>query len=117
MRNVELTDESAVNDVNFDPAEYCRKVLKMYDGDVEEQKVTIEAPNRYMLNVIDSFSEDIITEQADEEHLIAIISVRPSATFFAWIFQFEGGIRLLKPDSVNERYQAMLSKAKTAPNF
>ena len=116
MRNVELTDETAVHDNSFDPAEYCRKVLKMYDGDVEEQIVTLEAPNRYMLNVIDRFGEDILTEQTDEKHFIAKISVRPSSTFFAWIFQFEGDIRILKPENVKERYQEMLNRVNTAQN-
>ncbi len=46
MCSVELTAETALHDESFDPAECCRTVLKMYDGDVEEQKITLEAPNR-----------------------------------------------------------------------
>lgn len=116
MCSVELTDETAIHDESFDPAEYCRKVLKMYDGDVEEQKVTLEAPNRYMLNVIDRFGEDIKTEQEDDEHFTAEIIVRPSTTFFAWVFQFGGDIKILNPSDVKTRYLDMINKVKSAQN-
>lgn len=112
MRNVEITDEPAARDKSFDPAEYSRKVLKMYDGDIKEQKVTIEADNKYMVNVIDRFGEDIDTKAVDDDRFQAAVTVSPSSTFFAWIFQFRGDVRITAPDEVKNRYLKMLTDVK-----
>lgn len=59
MRDVEMLDEEAVIDKRFTPSEYSSKVMKMYNGDIPEQEVILEADNKYMLSVIDRFGRGL----------------------------------------------------------
>lgn len=111
MRNVEIVDQPAVIDKNFNPSEYCRKVLKMYDGDVAEREVTLIADNKHMISVIDRFGEDVETAVVDDSHFRVTVSVCPSSTFYAWVFQFGGAIRIAAPDEIRAKYQELLIQA------
>lgn len=108
MKNVKILTDDAFRDKSFSPSEYSRKVLKMYDGDIPEQKVTIEADNKYMLNVIDRFGEGIETQPVGKERFRAIITVSPSSTFFSWVFQFRGDMIITAPEDVRNSYIKML---------
>ena len=41
MRNVEMASEWTDHHMPFHAADYCRKVLWMFDGDIEEQEVIL----------------------------------------------------------------------------
>ena len=111
MRNVAVLDETAYIDPNFNIADYSRMVLQMFDGNEEECEVTLIAENKYMLNIIDRFGEDVPTEIVDSEHFSAKVTVRPSSTFFSWVFQFRGGIRITEPTEIVSAYRSMLEQA------
>lgn len=113
MRNVEILEAARFIDSSFDSSEYTRKVLKMYDGDLPEQEVTLIADNKHMLSIIDRFGEDIETAVVDDEHFKAVVTVCPSITFFAWVFQFSGQIRIAEPEDVKERYKNLLTQILT----
>ncbi|MBO5570183.1 MAG: WYL domain-containing protein [Clostridia bacterium] len=112
MRNVEVTAEDAIVDESFNPSEYSKTVLKMFDGNLDETEVMLIAENRFMLNVLDRFGEDIETSIADDRHFRAIVRVRPSTTFFSWVFQFSGQITIAGPESVKQSYELMLDTVK-----
>ena len=114
MRNVKILKEDSVSDNSFDAAEYSRKVLQMFDGNEPECDVTLIAENKYMLNIIDRFGEDVQTKIIDNEHFSAVVTVRPSVTFFAWVFRFSGGIRITAPNDVVLSYAEKLKQAMTA---
>lgn len=110
MRSIEMLDEDSYIDAAFNPSEYSRKVLKMYDGDMDEQEVVLIAENKHMLSVIDRFGEDVLTSIADDEHFKAKVTVCPSSTFFAWVFQFCGEIAIAEPEFVRTKYQEHLEQ-------
>lgn len=110
MRNIEVLDEPAIKDRSFNPSEFSRKVLKMYDGDIPEQEVVIEADNKYVLNVIDRFGDEIKTEPVNDDRFQARITVRPSSTFFSWVFQFRGDMIITAPEEVKNSYLKMLKE-------
>ena len=105
-----LIHKTAIIDETFDPSEYSRKVLHMFDGDEEELEVILVAENKYMLNIIDRFGDTVSTEIIDAEHFSAKITVCPSYTFFAWLFQFCGGICIAEPKSVADKYIKLLNE-------
>ena len=109
MRNVAVVSEDAVRDEKFSVSDYTRKVMKMYDGSAPEQSVVLVADNKHMLSIIDRFGMEVETEVLDDKHFKAVVSVCPSSTFFAWVFQFGGGIRVEGPEDVKNRYREMLS--------
>ena len=108
MRNVKMEDEKAERGKPFDPTAYGRKILWMYDGDAEEEDVVLLSENRHMISLIDRFGTGIRTDKADENHFQAIVKVIPSLTFFSWIFQFNGEIRIIAPGNVRKAYDEML---------
>ena len=108
MCDVAILEDEAVQDVTFNPSEYASRTLKMFDGDVEEAQVCLLCQNQYMQSVIDRFGENIHTEIFDAENFLAWITVRPSKTFFSWVFQFLGEIKLLGPEPVRLEYEKLL---------
>ena len=105
MRDVEMLDEDAFIVKKFNPSEYSRKALKMYGGNVPEQEVVLEADNNHMLSIVDRFGTDIETKVVSNTAFQAKVTVCPSSTFFAWVFQFSGGIRIAAPERVRDDYR------------
>ncbi|MCL2566404.1 MAG: WYL domain-containing protein, partial [Defluviitaleaceae bacterium] len=94
---------------DFDMAFYADTVINMYDGSVVD--VTLHCKNAMMKHIIDRFGEDVETKIVDEEHFAAFVSVPTSPTFFAWVFTFEGSIKITAPNDVVESYRNMLRAA------
>ncbi len=110
INDVEILEENAIRGDSFNPSEYASKTLLMYDDGVSEQTVTLLSENKLMQNVIDKFGEEIETNIVDDEHFSAKVTVRPSRTFFSWVFGFCGGIRILSPQSVRRDYEELLRR-------
>lgn len=94
----------------FDPIDYTVNIFGMYDGEMATVKLL--CANHLMNNVVDQFGDEFKAEIADDEHFTAEVEVSVSQTFFAWVFQFAGAIRILSPDSVLNAYRKMLNSAK-----
>lgn len=112
MRNVEVKAEDAIKDETFNPSEYSKTVLKMFDGNLDEQEVMLVAENRFMLSVLDRFGEEIETSVVDDQHFRIFVRVRPSTTFFAWVFQFSGQITIAAPENVKQAFELMLDTVR-----
>ena len=108
MRFVEMVKEPADRHLPFDSVDYCKKALWMFDGDIEEQEVILVSDNKHMISLIDRFGEEIDARPVDNQHFRAIVKVIPSYSFFSWIFQFCGGIRIAGPVNVKKEYEDML---------
>ena len=106
--DVDVLDEDANKVDSFNPAEYVSRTVNMYDGGVEEQRVTIACENRLMQNIIDEFGEEIETAIEDSDHFRATVTVKPNRTFFAWVFGFCGGIRVVAPQETKAKYESLL---------
>ena len=108
IHGVVILDEVAIRDDSFNPSEYASKTVMMYDGGIAEQEVVLSCDNKLMQNVVDKFGEEIETDILNGDTFSAKVVVRPSRTFFSWIFGFCGGIRILEPASVREEYEQLL---------
>jgi len=103
-----LEIREAAEEAEFNPAEYTRKVIRMFDDGLRERRITLRCRNDLMNNVLDRFGEETKTKAADGETFTAQVTVVPSSTFFAWIVQYKGGIRIEKPEEVAEDFGKML---------
>ena len=111
MKTPDILDKFIVpRPENFDPVDYTVNIFSMYDGQACD--VTLLCRNKLMNYVIDRFGDDVRTEIADNEHFTATVEVSVSQTFFAWVFQFAGGIRITGPAAVKEQYRQMLETAQ-----
>jgi len=108
MCDVDISEEDTANAESFNPSEYVRKTVLMFDDGLEEQEVVLCCENKLMQNVIDRFGEEIETTRIDESSFRAKVRVRPSRTFFSWVFGFCGGILIAEPEAVREDYEKQL---------
>ena len=110
MTAVEPLEQTAVQTLDFDPAEYVRKVFGMYPDNL--CTVELLCDNEVMRSVIDRFGENVRTETVDEQHFRATVEVAPSPPFFSWVFTFSGKIRIVSPAAVLEEMQDMAAWLK-----
>ena len=110
MTAVEPLEQTAVQTLDFDPAEYVRKVFGMYPDDL--CTVELLCDNEIMRSVIDRFGENVQTETVDEQHFRATVEVAPSPPFFSWVFTFSGKIRIVSPAAVLEEMRDMAAWLK-----
>ena len=94
---------------NFSLPEFTRQVFDMYDG--IKEKVILLCKNDLMNYIIDRFGDRVETFPIDCGHFKVTTEVSVSQTFFAWVFQFNGDIKIISPKSVAERYDTMLKNA------
>lgn len=50
-----------------------------------------------MKYIIDRFGKDVETTRSGDDFFIATIDVALSPTFYSWVFQFAGKMRILSP--------------------
>lgn len=106
MKNVEILSERAHSRKGFKIAEYVRENFQMYEGTAIP--VRLRCRNDLMNALIDQFGEKVPVQPNDDGTFIADVVVGDSPTFYGWVFQFMGGIRILGPQDVVLRYQQML---------
>lgn len=94
---------------DFDLCEYSRSIFHMYSGEIET--VELACDNDLMKTVIDRFGDGVESAVLDKEHFKITVEVALSPTFYGWLFEFGGKIRLLSPQRACDEYKAMITKA------
>lgn len=111
MLELTVTDEEREGRESFeklDMGSYSKKTFSMFKG--EEEKVTIEAENRFAGIMIDRFGHDIFIMPADKEHFRVHVTVEVSEQFIAWVFSLGDGIKVTGPDSVVKRIRETVER-------
>lgn len=110
MKTPTIMDDDAVpKPEDFDVSAYSNKVFQMFSG--EETPVELECDTSLMKYVIDRFGLDVETEELAEDKFLAKVPVDLSPTFYGWVFQFGGGIRIIGPEEAVGAYKEMVDKA------
>lgn len=104
-----LENEGTPPPDGFDIDEYINTTFHMFNSEHEE--VELVCDNDVMDSIIDRFGEDVTTYENDESSFIAAVNIAVSHIFFSWIFGFGGKVKIKSPESVKERYAAMLRSA------
>ena len=89
-------------------AQYTEQVFKMYGG--QQEDVVLEFPDELIGVVFDKFGERTPMMRVGEKKCVATVKVRISPTFWGWLFQFAGEMRVLSPQWVMEGYRAQAEK-------
>lgn len=93
----EILDEKAMKrPENFDLNDYSKPVFDMYEG-YERVPVKLEVKNELAKYIVDRFGTKLRTEQVSDDYFTVTVEVSLSPTFYAWVFQFGGEIRILSP--------------------
>ena len=88
--------------------QYTEQAFKMYGGPLED--VVLEFADGLIGVVFDKFGENTPMLRVGEDKCVATVKVRISPTFWGWLFQFAGQMRVLSPQSVAEAYRAQGEK-------
>lgn len=105
-----LSEEAHPVPEDFDAARYTREVFRMYDNE-EPEEVTLLCRNEVMKGVIDEFGMDVAVKRADRDHFRIKVMVCTSPTFYSWVFQWGGKIRIEGPEDAAAEYREMARKA------
>ena len=89
-------------------AQYTEQVFKMYGGQLED--VVLEFQDTLVGVVFDKFGENTPMMRVGEKKCVATVKVRVSPTFWGWLFQFAGEMRVLSPQWVMDGYRAQAGK-------
>ena len=109
MSSVEISEDVCTpKPDDFSIVDFVNKVFRMYDDEIVT--VTLRCKNELMKSVIDRFGLDVKTEPCSKSSFNAIVDVAASQTFFGWVFQFGGDIRIVKPAKVKRAFLEMGKK-------
>ena len=109
FQNPKVIEERAVpkpKDFNVD--DYANKIFKMFDG--EDVMVELECENSLMKYIVDHYGLDIETKRTTEETFIAKVPATLSPTFYSWVFQFAGQMKIIGPEKAVEEFRDILKK-------
>jgi len=109
-----LKEDAGPQPEDFDIRKYTKEVFRMYDTQ-ETAEVTLLCDSTVMRGIIDKFGEDVRIRARDESHFAATVTVCPSPTFYGWIFQWGGQIKIEDPADVKEGYFEMARRAFDLP--
>ncbi len=94
-----------------DFADYTEQAFAMFGGPA--QKVVLEFDDSLINPVLDKFGEDAVMRRVRKGVLKATVSVQESPTFFGWLAQFPGKMRILSPKELAVKYRDHLAAAET----
>lgn len=94
---------------DFDVRDYTDKVFRMYDG--PEENVTLQCSMEILDQVIDQFGEQVELKNKTRNQFTITVPVSLSTTFYSWVFQYVGKMRILVPEYVREAYAEYLKEA------
>ena len=111
MKSARITEIEAVPAPKcFVMKDYVQEMFGMYGGD--PVNVRLECDNDMMNAVVDKFGENVRTHRHSAGTFLAEVKVKDSPTFYAWVFMFDGKIRIDSPDGIRRNYLEMLSRAE-----
>ena len=94
---------------DFDLGYYYSTIYKMYGG--EEADVTIECENHLLGKFIDRFGTDFECVPVTDHSFQATVRTCVGNTFFGWLFQYVGEMKLIGPEDVISQYNMRLKTA------
>ena len=104
-----LPEKAMLRPKQYSIGDFAEKAFQLFDS--EHAHVELLCENAMMNTVLDHFGTKIRVKTIDEEHFSFTAEVSVSPTFFAWIFEFGGKIKILGPHSVKDAYQELVKKA------
>ncbi len=93
----------------FNIQDYTDKVFRMYSG--EEHDVTFRCRHGLMDQMIDKFGEGFGITNIQDETFDFTVPANVSGTFFAWVTQYAGEMKITAPENVRQEYAKYLQKA------
>lgn len=94
---------------SFHVETYASEMFHMFSGSQEE--VVLKCDKDMMKYIIDQFGEQVETWRTEEDCFWVRAHVYISPTFYSWLFQFSGKIKIMVPEYVKQAYDQRLKTA------
>lgn len=88
--------------------DYTEQAFKMYAG--QPVGITIEFSDKLIGVIYDKFGEDVKMVRVAENRYTANVRVQLSPTFWGWVFQFGGQMRIVYPEAVVDEYKKQIEQ-------
>jgi len=105
MDSVEIIEDGITDralELRNGVAGITESAFKMYKG--QQEDITLEFDDKLAGAVYDKFGEDTKMLRVNENTLLAAVKVQISPTFWGWVFQFGGKMRINGPEAIKEEY-------------
>lgn len=87
---------------------YTNSVFSMFGG--VDENVRISCDNSLIGAVVDRYGSDIAILKESDERFIFTAKVKVSPQFFAWVFSFGKGMKIISPENVVEQMKDYLKE-------
>ena len=104
-----LPDKAVPKPKQYSIGDFAEKAFQLFDS--EHAEIELLCEDSMMSTVLDHFGEKVKARKTDETHFTFTAEVSVSPTFFAWVFEFGGKIRIMSPESVKDAYRELIQKA------
>lgn len=103
----EILDEKALKRPDdFDLNDYSKPIFDMYEG-YERVPVKLEVKNEHAKYIVDRFGTNLETERVSDDYFTVTVEVSLSPPFYAWVFQFNGEVKILEPSEAVKKIKNM----------
>lgn len=106
MDSVETVDEDITDkakELRESMAGYTESVFKMYGGELQD--VTLQFDQKLIGAVYDKFGEGTRMLRINDTTCVAAVKAQISPTFWGWLFQFGGQMKINSPEELKEEYK------------
>lgn len=104
-----LKEKAEKRPQDFKLEDYSKRIFEMFDG--EPTEVRLKCRSEFMKYIVDRFGDNLPVIVANDDQFVVTVEVSLSPTFYAWIFRFNGGIRILSPKKAIDEYVDMARAA------
>lgn len=104
-----LPEKAVPKPKQYSIGDFAEKAFQLFDSD--HARVELLCEDTMMSTVLDHFGDKVKTQKVDEDHFTFTAEVSISPTFFAWVFEFGGRIKIIGPQSVLDAYGELIQKA------
>lgn len=111
MLRLSVTEKKREGEKEFKDAaveSYSTRMFGMFSG--KDERVTLEAENRFAGILIDRFGKDIMMIPTGPERFRATVNVSVSEQFLSWVFSLGEGIKITGPESAVKAVREMLDR-------
>lgn len=105
-----LDEEAREKPADFDPEYYYLTLTKMY-GEGEEMDIDLLCENHLMNTLVDHYGNSFPFESVDDDHFRATVHTVAGDTFWGWVFQYVGQMKVDGPERAKTMYYERLKAA------
>lgn len=93
---------------DFDLSEYVESMFLMYGE--QKKDVTLRCNYSVIGKVIDRFGNDIVINPVSDDEFEITETVAVGSTFFSWLFNYAGKIKIVAPEEVKADFMELINK-------